>query len=183
MTLTQGLLIENAEGPRPVSMLFDGTWRAVCKILPCSVSEVEAFIAAHYLKKRPAIVLLALKMLCGAEPVGCVIYSAPPVRRINGMGDGRGNLPGFTSWTPSPGMRKRGLSRRASGSFGRTGPKSNTFSVTPTRPPVMPGPSTKPGTGEVTARPTMSAKRPDATTWTSGQARNTGGLGICPPTQ
>ena len=47
-------------------------------IQPCSVTEVDAFVKAHYLGKRPAIVLLCLMMLHHGSPVGCVIYSAPP---------------------------------------------------------------------------------------------------------
>lgn len=59
-------------------MKFDSTWRSLCTTRPCSVVEVETFVKAHYLKKRPAIVLLCLMMLHGDRPVGCVIYSAPP---------------------------------------------------------------------------------------------------------
>jgi hypothetical protein len=58
--------------------LFDSSWRRECSVIPCGVAEVDAFIHAHYLHKRPAIVLLCLMMLHGARPVGCVIYSAPP---------------------------------------------------------------------------------------------------------
>jgi len=58
--------------------LFDKRWRAACRIKPCSVKDVEGFVQAHYLAKRPAIVLLALVMLHNEHPVGCVIYSAPP---------------------------------------------------------------------------------------------------------
>jgi hypothetical protein len=42
------------------------------------VTEVDAFVKAHYLRKRPAIVLLCLMMLHKGVPVGCIIYSAPP---------------------------------------------------------------------------------------------------------
>ena len=59
-------------------MKFDATWRASCSVQPCSVTEVDAFIRAHYLGKRPAIVMLCLLMVCKGEPVGCIIYSAPP---------------------------------------------------------------------------------------------------------
>ncbi len=60
------------------SALFDSSWRRTCSTVPCSVADVDAFIQAHYLHKRPAIVLLCLMMLHGGRPVGCVIYSAPP---------------------------------------------------------------------------------------------------------
>jgi len=42
------------------------------------VKDVDGFIQAHYLAKRPAIVRLALVMLRGETPLGCVIYSAAP---------------------------------------------------------------------------------------------------------
>ena len=57
---------------------FDRQWRAECDIRPCSIAEVDQFIQAHYLGKRPAIVMLCLLMLHVGEPVGCIVYSAPP---------------------------------------------------------------------------------------------------------
>ena len=60
------------------SALFDRSWRSACMVRPCSIAEVDDFIQAHYLKKRPAIVLLCLLMLCNGEPVGVIVYSAPP---------------------------------------------------------------------------------------------------------
>lgn len=72
---------------RVVVPLFDASWRSACMIRPCSVTEVNRFIFAHYLKKRPAIVMLCLMMLHHGKPVGCVIYSAPPReadKRYNG---------------------------------------------------------------------------------------------------
>jgi hypothetical protein len=62
----------------PVSDKFDSSWRYACSIHPCSVTDVDEFIRAHYLGKRPAIVLLCLMMRANGEPVGCIIYSAPP---------------------------------------------------------------------------------------------------------
>ena len=61
-----------------VGPLFDLEWRKVCRVQPVSVTAVDAFVQAHYLHKRPAIVLLALAMLRDTRPIGCVIYSAPP---------------------------------------------------------------------------------------------------------
>lgn len=61
-----------------VGPLFDSEWRKVCRVQPVSVTAVDGFIQAHYLHKRPAIVLLALAMLRDTRPIGCVIYSAPP---------------------------------------------------------------------------------------------------------
>jgi len=62
----------------PCYALFDSSWRLACSVRKCSVTEVDAFIKAHYLGKRPAIVLLCLAMERGEELLGCVIYSAPP---------------------------------------------------------------------------------------------------------
>jgi len=58
--------------------LFDSSWRLGCSVSPCSISAVDSFVQSHYLRKRPAIVLLCLVMLHGDTPVGCVVYSAPP---------------------------------------------------------------------------------------------------------
>jgi len=57
---------------------FDSEWRKCSAIEKCSVTELDAFIKAHYLRKRPAIVVLALKMTVRKEPVGMVIYAMPP---------------------------------------------------------------------------------------------------------
>lgn len=59
-------------------MIFDSTWRKSCAVSACSISEVNHFIAAHYLHKRPAICVLCLMMLKDGQPVGCVVYSLPP---------------------------------------------------------------------------------------------------------
>lgn len=58
--------------------VFNSKWRQCSEITQCSVSELDSFIKAHYLRKRPAIVMLALKMLVLNLPVGMVIYSMPP---------------------------------------------------------------------------------------------------------
>jgi hypothetical protein len=57
---------------------FDSEWRKCSAIEKCSVTALDAYILAHYLGKRPAIVMLALKMTVRKEPVGMVIYSMPP---------------------------------------------------------------------------------------------------------
>lgn len=62
----------------PCYAIFDSSWRRACSVRKCSVTEVDAFIKAHYLGKRPAIVLLCLAMERGPELLGCVVYSAPP---------------------------------------------------------------------------------------------------------
>jgi hypothetical protein len=67
--------------------VFDASWRKRCRVERCSIVAVNGFIQAHYLQKRPAIVLLSLIMLCETSPVGCVVYSAPPRevdKRYNG---------------------------------------------------------------------------------------------------
>lgn len=58
--------------------LFDAEWRTHCRVEACGVRYIDAFVRAHYLSKRPAIVLLALVMVRDTRPVGCVVYSAPP---------------------------------------------------------------------------------------------------------
>ncbi|MBU2060040.1 MAG: hypothetical protein KKB38_20185 [Gammaproteobacteria bacterium] len=65
----------------PVSV-FDSNWRKACSIRKCSITEVDDFIKAHYLKKRPAIVLLCLVAEKGRERIGCIVYSAPS-REVN----------------------------------------------------------------------------------------------------
>ena len=63
---------------RPVMPVFDSGWRKSCSVRRCSIVEVDAFIKAHYLAKRPAIVLLCLVAERDGEPIGCIVYSAPP---------------------------------------------------------------------------------------------------------
>ena len=58
--------------------VFNSEWRKSCTVRKCSIVEVDAFIAAHYLAKRPAIVLLCLVAERHGEPIGCIVYSAPP---------------------------------------------------------------------------------------------------------
>lgn len=57
---------------------FDAGWRAVSAIEQCSVSDLSDFIMAHYLKKKPAVVVLAIRMTVRAVPVGAIIYALPP---------------------------------------------------------------------------------------------------------
>ena len=42
------------------------------------MSELDAFVSAHYLRKRPAIIMLALKMSVMGQAVGMAIYAMPP---------------------------------------------------------------------------------------------------------
>jgi hypothetical protein len=62
---------------RPV---FDSAWRAVSEVSPCSISSVSDFIMAHYLHKRPAIVLLCLALTVKGETRGVIVFSAPPIQ-------------------------------------------------------------------------------------------------------
>lgn len=63
---------------KPKGIAFDGSWSKNCTLERCSITEVDQFIKAHYLQKRPAIVLLCLMLRHNQIPVGCVVYSAPP---------------------------------------------------------------------------------------------------------
>jgi len=58
--------------------VFDRRWRDRCRIEQVGIKDLDRFIRSHYLGKRPAIVLLSLAMLCDDEPVGCIVFSAPP---------------------------------------------------------------------------------------------------------
>jgi hypothetical protein len=60
--------------------IFDSSWRRSCLICKCSIIQVDKFIKAHYLKKRPAIVLLCLVAKRDGTQIGCVVYSAPPLQ-------------------------------------------------------------------------------------------------------
>lgn len=57
---------------------FDASWRAVSKVEPCSVADVERFMQEHYLRKRPAIVLLCVWLTIRRVPVGACVFAAPP---------------------------------------------------------------------------------------------------------
>ena len=82
-TLAQGDLFESDDPNIPFKGLptdrFNGEWRSVSSIDRCSVTQVDAFIKAHYLAKRPAIVMLCLRMQVLQVPVGMVVYSMPPM--------------------------------------------------------------------------------------------------------
>lgn len=57
---------------------FDSSWRRRCSIEACSVARIGEFVRAHYLGKRPAIVVLCLVMICDGRDVGCSIWAMPP---------------------------------------------------------------------------------------------------------
>lgn len=50
-----------AQGPVEcrVMPVFDSSWRKACSVRKCSITEVDEFIRAHYLAKRPAIAAVA----------------------------------------------------------------------------------------------------------------------------
>lgn len=57
---------------------FDKTWRQASRLVLCSISELDEFIKAHYLRKRPAVVVLAMKVEVGSMAVGAVVFALPP---------------------------------------------------------------------------------------------------------
>lgn len=57
---------------------FDSEWRKCSQVEKCSVTWLDEYIRAHYLSKRPAIIVLGLKMTVRKEPVGMAIYAMPP---------------------------------------------------------------------------------------------------------
>lgn len=57
---------------------FDSSWRSVSSVSPCRISELDDFVSAHYLNKRPAIVTLCLKMIVENSPVGMSVFACPP---------------------------------------------------------------------------------------------------------
>jgi hypothetical protein len=58
--------------------IFDSEWRKTCSVRRCSINEVDVFIKAHYLRRRPAIIMLCLIVEHCGVPIGCIVYSAPP---------------------------------------------------------------------------------------------------------
>ena len=60
-------------------MAFDAEWRKRCVVKRCSICDVDQFVKAHYLAKRPAIVLLCLVVECDGSAIGFVTYSSPPI--------------------------------------------------------------------------------------------------------
>jgi len=58
--------------------VFNSAWRVSCAVRKCSIVEVDCFIKAHYLSKRPAIIMLCLVAECNGKQIGCIVYSMPP---------------------------------------------------------------------------------------------------------
>lgn len=59
--------------------LFDSKWRTSCAVRECSVAECDVFLRAHYLGKRPAVVVLCLVMERQNKAIGCIVYAMPPI--------------------------------------------------------------------------------------------------------
>jgi len=57
---------------------FNSQWRRVATVQECNVSDLSGMLAAHYLHKRPAIVVLCLMMRVKSWPCGCVVFAEPP---------------------------------------------------------------------------------------------------------
>lgn len=58
--------------------LFDSEWRKCSAVERCPIAAVNSYIREHYLRKRPAIIMLVLRMTVRGRPVGMVVYSMPP---------------------------------------------------------------------------------------------------------
>lgn len=56
---------------------FDASWRLRSRTEKCLITHVHTFIIQHYLKTRPAVVTLVLRMLVDDVPVGMAVYSMP----------------------------------------------------------------------------------------------------------
>lgn len=65
---------------KPAGQCFDREWRERCQVVPCSVRDIDEFIGTHYLKKRPAVVTLAMMMLQDVFAIGMIVYALPPVQ-------------------------------------------------------------------------------------------------------
>lgn len=63
---------------KPSGPTFDKAWRERCRVVPCSVSDVDEFVRAHYLRKRPGVCVLALMMVQDWFAVGMIVYALPP---------------------------------------------------------------------------------------------------------
>ena len=78
MTGIEAIALKDAPTIEDVNK-FNSSWRSCCSLEVCSISEVDCFVKnAHYLKKRPAIVLLCMVAKRNGYPIGCIVYSAPP---------------------------------------------------------------------------------------------------------
>jgi hypothetical protein len=65
-------------GAHPTLALFDGSWRRSCRIAVIDDATATSMILQHYLGKWPAVVLLTLGMWRDEQPLGVVVFAAPP---------------------------------------------------------------------------------------------------------
>lgn len=63
---------------KPTGPVFNAEWRNRCRVVPCSVSDVDEFVRTHYLRKRPGVCVLALMMVQDWFAVGMIVYALPP---------------------------------------------------------------------------------------------------------
>jgi len=73
---------------KPEGECFDATWRARAALRPCSIRDVEAFVTAHYLGRRPGVVTLVLRIDIDDVPKGMIVFALPPRethRRYGGL--------------------------------------------------------------------------------------------------
>ena len=63
---------------KPTGPVFDLEWRTATTIERVSIVAVDHFVKAHYLHKRPAIVVLCLAAIRDLKPIGMVVYAMPP---------------------------------------------------------------------------------------------------------
>lgn len=63
---------------KPLTPCFDATWRARTQLVPCSIADVMPFVLAHYLRRRPGVVTLCLRVDIDAVPSGMIVFALPP---------------------------------------------------------------------------------------------------------
>lgn len=63
--------------PTP-TLQFDAAWRRRTTVSACSVAKVAHHLKAHYLHRRPGVVVLCLWMTCGPVDAGAIVFALPP---------------------------------------------------------------------------------------------------------
>jgi len=58
--------------------LFDSAWRVRCSVRHATKAEAAPMVAAHYLRKFPAVTPCRLVMFDGVKAVGTCIFAFPP---------------------------------------------------------------------------------------------------------
>jgi hypothetical protein len=78
-----------------VPPVFDASWRKACSVRACSITEVDTFIQAHYLKKN--VLLLSCFALWWSAIdclLGALCTQLRLVKRISGTAERYGSLRG-----------------------------------------------------------------------------------------